>query len=118
MTDTLHDMWAVAWHLRYVLRYVLLFGALAFPVATAIALIYRRMWHDAVGLVKVYVDELRIADRYGKTLEARLAAEFIKGSVVLDTTDDDPVFDQGYVYDGRPDWLKALDIPGARRDQR
>lgn len=113
MTDTLHDMWTVAWHLRY----VLLFGALAFPVATAIAVIYRKRWHAAAGLLKVYVDELRIADRYGKTLEERLAKA--AESVVDDMLDADaPVFEQGYVYDGRPDWLKALDIPGARRDQR
>lgn len=111
-TDALQNLWAGVWSLRYVFLFV------AFLTATAFALEYRRKWHDAAGLLKVYVDELRIADRYGKQLEARLDAEFIKGSVVLDANNDDPVFEQGYVYDGRPDWLKALDIPGARRDQR
>jgi hypothetical protein len=111
MTDTLRDLGAGLWSLRYVLLFV------ASLTATAFALEYRRKWHDAVGLLKVYVDELRIADRYGKTLEARLAAEFIKGSVVLDTTDDDPVFDQGYVYDRIPTWVPA-DVPGSPQEPR
>ena len=106
MTDTLRDMWTVAWHLRY----ILLFGALAFPVATAIALVYRKRWHNAAGLLKVYVDELRIADRYGKTLEARLAKA--AESVIDNLADDDPIFEQGYVYDRIPAWVPA-DVPGS-----
>ena len=37
--------------------------------------------------------------------------------VVLDTTDDDPVFDQGYVYDRIPTWVPA-DVPGSPQEPR
>ena len=105
----MHDFLTGVWSLRYVLLFV------AFLTATAFALEYRRKWHDAAGLLKVYVDELRIADRYGKTLEARLtkAAE----SVVDDLADDDPVFSEGYVYDRIPAWVPA-DVPGSPQEPR
>ena len=107
----MHDFLTGVWSLRYVLLFV------AFLTATAFALEYRRKWHDAAGLLKVYVDELRIADRYGKTLEERLAKA--AESVVDDMLDaDDPVFEQGYVFDRQPDWLRGLKIPGTVREPR
>ena len=107
----MHDFLTGVWSLRYVLLFV------AFLTATAFALEYRRKWHDAAGLLKVYVDELRIADRYGKRLEARLAklAEF--DAATTEALGDDPLFDQGYVYDRIPTWVPA-DVPGSPQEPR
>lgn len=113
MTDTLRDLGAGLWSLRYVFLFV------AFLTATAFALEYRRKWHDAAGLLKVYVDELRIADCYGKALEARLTAavEAVVDEFAAIDEQDDPVFDQGYVYDRIPTWVPA-DVPGSPQEPR
>ena len=106
-TDTIQHFATGVWSLRYVLLFV------AFLAATAFALEYRRKWQDAAGLVKVYVDELRLADAYGKALEDRLGVSYEP----VDAEEDDPLFSEGYVYDRIPTWVPA-DVPGAERGQR